>query len=79
MTITLPDALERSLTVESARLNLAIGLFSAETLTFGQAAELAGLAAGEFQQELARRKIPLHYGLEELDEDLKTLGLSSAR
>lgn len=79
MTITLPDALERSLTVESARLNLAIGLFSAETLTFGQAAELAELPAADFQQELARRKIPLHYGLDELEEDLKTLGLPSAR
>jgi len=79
MTITLPANLERSLTEKSARLNLAVGLFSSEELTLGQAAELTGLPQGEFMEELARRKIPLHYGLEELEDDLKTLGLPKAR
>ncbi len=79
MTITLPPDLERSLTEKSARLNLAVGLFSSEELTLGQAAELTGLPQAEFMEELARRKIPLHYGLEELEDDLKTLGLHQAR
>ena len=79
MTIILPEALERSLTEKSARLNLAIGLFASEELTLGQAAELTGLPTGEFMNELARRRIPLHYGMDELNEDLKTIGLPLSR
>ncbi len=79
MTINLPEALERSLTEKSARLNLAIGLFASEELTLGQAAELTGLPTGEFMDELVRRRIPLHYGMDELNEDLKTLGRPLSR
>ena len=30
----------------------------------------------QFQEELARREIPIHYGVNELEEDLKTLNIS---
>jgi predicted HTH domain antitoxin len=79
MNITLPAPLEASLTERRAALHLAIGLFTAEEATLGQAAEAAGMSQGEFMRELARRKIPMHYGVEELAEDLVTIRELQAR
>jgi predicted HTH domain antitoxin len=76
MHITLPESLEATLTPSQAALHLAIGLFTAEKVTLGQA---AGLSQGEFMLELGRRKIPLHYGVEDFAEDLITIEKLSAR
>ena len=73
MEIALPEPLERNLAPARAALHLAIGLFTAEEATLGQAAEAAGLSQSEFVRELGRRHIPLHYGREEFAEDLATL------
>ena len=70
MQITLPAPLEASLTESRAALHLAIGLFTAEEVTLGQAAEAAGMSQLDFMRELGRRKIPMHYGVGELAEDL---------
>lgn len=64
--ITLPELLETRLTPAQAALHLAIGLFTAEEVTLGQAAEAARLSQSEFMREPGRRKIPLHYGVEDL-------------
>ena len=71
MQITLPESLEARLSPDAAALHLAIGLFVTEESTLGQAAEVAGISQGQFLQELGRRRIPLHYGAEELAEDLR--------
>jgi predicted HTH domain antitoxin len=73
MNITLPEPLEARLTPSQAALHLAIGLFAAEEVTLGQAAEAAGVSQGEFMRELGRRKIPLHYGVEDFAQDLVTI------
>ena len=73
MTLTLPERIERCLSPESTALHLAIGLFVAEKATLGQAAEVAGLPQAEFLRELGRHRIPIHYGAEELAEDLRTV------
>lgn len=73
MNIVLPEPIESRLTPSQAALHLAIGLFSAGDVTLGQAAEAAGLPQGEFMRELGRRKIPLHYGVEEFAADLGTI------
>lgn len=73
MNITLPAPLEASLTESRAALHLAIGLFTAEEVTLGQAAEAAGLSQAEFMSELGRRRIPMHYGVDEFAEDLVTI------
>jgi len=52
---------------------LAIALFERERLTLGQASLLAGVDQLAFQGFLAERKIPIHYDVEELREDLATL------
>ena len=79
MHITLPESLEATLTPSQAALHLAIGLFTAEKVTLGQAAEAAGVSQGEFMLELGRRKIPLHYGVEDFAEDLITIEKLNAR
>ena len=74
----LPDRMERRLSLESTVLHLAIGLFVAEEATLGQAAEVAGLSQTEFLRELGRHRIPIHYGAEELAEDLRTVDALAA-
>jgi hypothetical protein len=44
-----------------------------EKVTLGQAARMAGLAQADFLRELGKRRIPIHYGAEELAEDLKVV------
>lgn len=73
MIITLPNELESRLSPGSAALHLALGLFVAEEATLGQAAEVAGMSQGDFLRELGKRKIPIHYGKEELDQDLRSV------
>jgi predicted HTH domain antitoxin len=68
------DVLESAqLTLEEARLELAIALFANGRLSQGKAAELAGLPVGEFQVHLGRRRIGPHYGEAEAREDADTL------
>jgi predicted HTH domain antitoxin len=48
-------------------------MFVTEEATLGQAAEIAGLTHTAFLKELGRRRIPLHYGPQELAEDLRAV------
>lgn len=73
MQLTLPEAVETRLSPREASLHLAIGLFVSEEVTLGQAAEIAGLTQTAFLKELGHRRIPIHYGMEELAEDLRTI------
>lgn len=73
MELTLPPALETSLSPKSAALHLAIGLFVAQEATLGQAAQVAGLSQADFLLELGQRRIPIHYGAEELAADLEAV------
>ena len=53
---------------------LAVALFQQERLTLAQASRLAEMSQLAFQALLAERHIPIHYGVEEFREDLRTLG-----
>jgi predicted HTH domain antitoxin len=68
VTIELPDGA----TPEQARLELACALYAQRRLSFGQARELAALHTWDFQQELGKRAIPPHYGVEDVDQDIAT-------
>ncbi|MGH9784028.1 MAG: UPF0175 family protein [Terriglobia bacterium] len=52
------------------RTELSLALYSQSILSFGKAAELAGLSRYQFADLVARRAIPRHYGDDELAEDL---------
>lgn len=73
MQLTLPESVEATLSPSKAALHLAIGLFVSEEATLGQAAEIADLTQAAFLKELGARHIPIHYGMDELAEDLKVV------
>jgi len=68
------DILESAHVTEAeVRSEIAVALFARERLTLAQAARLADLPQLDFQSLLAERKVPIHYDVEELEQDLKTL------
>jgi|APCry4251928276_1046603.scaffolds.fasta_scaffold152724_2 predicted HTH domain antitoxin len=75
MLIEIPDAIIRqaNVTEDTVRLQIAITLFQEEIFTLGQASEFLGVPQLIFQKELAKRKISVHYDVEDFREDLKTL------
>jgi len=79
MIVTLPESLEARLSPQSTALHLAIGLFVADEATLGQAAQVARLSQAEFLRELGKRRIPIHYGREELAADLEVVELLAGR
>jgi predicted HTH domain antitoxin len=79
MELTLPESLRARLSPKDGALHLAIGLFVAEEATLGQAAETAGLTQTEFLRELGKRRIPIHYGRDELNADLEAVEVLAGR
>ena len=79
MELTLPVPLDERPSPQSTALHLAIGLFVTEEATLGQAAQVAKLSQADFLRELGRRRIPIHYGVEELAADLLTVDSLAGR
>jgi predicted HTH domain antitoxin len=79
MILTLPEPLEAGLSPQSTALHLAIGLFVSDESTLGQAAQVAGLSQAAFLRQLGQRRIPIHYGREELAADLQAVDALAAR
>lgn len=75
MTIEVHDEALRglNLTQPQALLDLAVGLFTERRVTLGRAATVARVTQLDFQRELARRGIPVHYDVEDLQADVQTL------
>ena len=61
------------MTPEELRRELAVYLFQQGKLSFGKAREMADMTAWAFQQLLGSRRIPVHYGVEDYEQDLITL------
>lgn len=75
MLITIPDEIVTAANITEPELKqeLALTLFQQERLTLAQASRFAEMNQLAFQRLLADRRIPIHYGIEEFDEDLQTL------
>lgn len=75
MSVTISDEILSVTRMSEAELKqeIAIMLFQKEKLTLGQASNLAEMNQFQFQNLLASRQISLHYDLEDLDADVKTL------
>ena len=75
MAITITDEVLAAAHMSELELKreLALALFQQERLTLAQASALAEMRQLEFQAVLAERKIPVHYGIEEFREDIRTL------
>jgi len=76
ITLQIPDSIARSLRLpegeaeQRLRTELALAIYAQGILSFGKAAELAGLSRYHFADLVAERGIPRHYGDEELAEDI---------
>ncbi len=64
------------MTSEELLTDLACYLYDKERLSFGKCRELCGLTHLEFQRALASREIDIKYSREDLDIDLKNLGIT---
>ena len=75
MPVTISDEVLTAAEISEAELRqeLALVLFQQERLTLAQASRLAEMSQLAFQALLADRRIPIHYGIEEFREDVKTL------
>jgi predicted HTH domain antitoxin len=80
MPLTISDEILAAAHISGPELSreIALTLFQQERLTLGQAAGLAELTQLDFQRLLASRRIPIHYGVEEMEQDLRRVqGLST--
>jgi predicted HTH domain antitoxin len=75
MTLDVPIELSTKLglTPEKIRRDLAIGLYADKTVSLGKAAKLANMNHRGFQQLLSDLRIPIHYDVSDLKEDLLVL------
>ncbi len=75
MSVTIPDEIVKAsgMTAEEFMLEVVVVLFQQERISMGKAAELAHMNRLDFQKLLSSRQIPIHYGVEELEQDVATL------
>ena len=75
MPVTISDEVLSAahITEPELKQELALALFQQERLTLAQASRLAEMTQLAFQALLADRRIPMHYGVEEFREDVRTL------
>jgi predicted HTH domain antitoxin len=75
MPVTITDDVLSAAHLSEAELKreLALTLFASERLTLAQASRLAETTILGFQALLAEREIPIHYGVDEFRDDLRTL------
>ena len=76
MSLTISDETLRAMDMDErqARIEIACRLFDAGKLSFGHAAEFAGLSREVLEQELRERDIPRYrYTEEDFERDMRTL------
>lgn len=82
LSFDVPDeVLERTgLTEREARIELACRLFDAQRISKGEATRLCGLSRTEFEQELARRDLPvIRYTQEMWEQDERHLRMRDSK
>jgi predicted HTH domain antitoxin len=81
MTIELPDKELGTLrlTSEQARVEFAIGLYAGGQVSLGRAAKIAGMPKILFMREAGRRRIPMHYTVEDVRHDIEVVRKRSGR
>lgn len=62
------------MTPQELKRELSVYLFQRGRLSFGKAREMADMTVWTFQQLIGSRGIPIHYDIEDYEEDLTTLG-----
>lgn len=75
MSITISDEVLQTVQMSEAEMlrEIAVLLFRMEKFTLGQASRFARMSRLDFQRLLASRRVPLHYDLPELRQDVQSL------
>lgn len=78
MALIIPDSVlsKAQLSGEDLLTDLACYMYDKGRLSFGKASELSGLNYFQFQKALAEREIDIKYSEQDLDTDLRNLGIS---
>lgn len=63
---------QKGITLDEAKLQLALSLFQQDFFSLGKASELSGLHPSQFQKELAKKQISVHYDVDDYQHDLDT-------
>ncbi|KZL47866.1 hypothetical protein A2T98_21070 [Nodularia spumigena CENA596] len=58
---------------EEMKREIAVMLFQKDKFTLAQASRFSGMNRIAFQHLLASREIPVHYGVEDFEQDIKNL------
>jgi predicted HTH domain antitoxin len=75
MSVVIPDEIltVTRMTEAEMRQEIAIMLFQREKLTLAPASRFAGIHRVAFQHLLASRRIPVHYGGEDFEQEIQNL------
>lgn len=75
MSVIVPDEILTATRMNEAemRQEIAVMLFQREKLTLAQASRFAKMHRVAFQHLLASRHIPIHYGVEDFEQDIQNL------
>ena len=75
MSVVVPDEILTTtrMTEAEMRQEIAVMLFQREKLTLAQASRFAGMHRVAFQHLLFSRRIPVHYGVEDFEQDIQNL------
>ena len=78
MALVIPDSVlnKAQLSGEDLLTDLACYMYDKGRLSFGKASELSGLNYLQFQKALGERNIDIKYSEQDLDTDLRNLGIS---
>jgi predicted HTH domain antitoxin len=80
MSLVIPDELLQTAHISEAdlKLEIAILLLQQQKITVGAASQFVGINQQEFQQVLGSRKTSILYGVEDFQQDLRTLEASAS-
>ncbi len=75
MSINIPDEILTTTRMTEAEMKqeIAVMLFQKEKLTLAQASRFASMNRIAFQHLLASRQIPVHYDVEDFEQDIQNL------
>jgi predicted HTH domain antitoxin len=81
MIIELPDKEigDLRLTPETARLELAVGLYAGRQVSLGRAARIAAISYTAFMHEIGKRGITVNYTEEDALQDVQTVRRRQAK
>ena len=76
MNVTIPDEVLvlGDMTPDDVVAEIAVLLYQRRKASLGKAAELANMGTGDFLRLLGGRDIPLDYDVDDLRQDVETLG-----